>query len=238
MGSFDYYDYAYDYPFAEPAVEGAVGSILVFLLVFYLLMMAFAITTYVLQSLGVYTIAKRRGIHNPWLSWIPVANMWILGSISDQYQYVAKGCVRNRRKVLLGLSIATVAAVIPMYISIFAAMFSEAAGAMNSDVVLGGALVTMMLTYVVILVLAIILAVFQYIALYDLFASCDPGNAVLYLVLSILLGVVLPFFIFACRKKDLGMPPRKPAQQPIPAALEETPQIERAPEQVPEETEE
>ena len=56
--------------------------------IFYLLCIFAAwgigIGAYVLWSLGVYTIAKRRGIRKPWLSWIPVGNLWILGSISDQ----------------------------------------------------------------------------------------------------------------------------------------------------------
>ena len=53
----------------------------------------FSVVTYVLTSLGLYTMAKRRMINHPWLSWVPVANMWILGSLSDQYRYVARGQV-------------------------------------------------------------------------------------------------------------------------------------------------
>ena len=61
---------------------------------------------YILQAWALYTIAQRRGINKPWLAWIPVVNVWILGSISDQYQYVVKKQVKNKRKVLLGLNIA------------------------------------------------------------------------------------------------------------------------------------
>ncbi len=42
-----------------------------------------SIVSYVLFSLGLYTVAKRRMINHPWLSWIPVANIWILGSLSE-----------------------------------------------------------------------------------------------------------------------------------------------------------
>lgn len=59
-------------------------------------------------------------------------------------------------------------------------------------------------------IISIVLMVFQYIALYDLFCSCNPENSTMFLVLSILFGVARPFFIFADRNKDLGMPPRKP----------------------------
>lgn len=230
-----YYNYEYDFSSgAASAAEGVAGFMLVFMLVFYLLIFAFAIVTYILNALGMYAIAKRRGIHHPWLAWIPVADMWLLGSISDQYQYVAKGRVRSRRKVLLGLTIGMFASLVPMFFSAVAAAVSAAAGSAASDAMLGASVAVVLLTYFVLIVLAIILAVFQYIALYDLFASCDPGNAVTYLVLSIFLGVVLPFFVFICRNKDYGMPQRKSvhpiqpvsAPQDTPVAIPEPAEVE------------
>lgn len=213
----------YEYS-CTPMDEGiaAVGVIALIVVLFYLLMFAFLILTYVLQSLGMYTIAKRRGIHKPWLAWIPVGNMWMLGSISDQYQYVVKGRVRNRRKTLMGLTIAIYALMIPVYaLYIMMIIFSVA----SPETVTGEGMVAygllIVLLALVMMVVAIVAAVFQYIALYDLFVSCDPGNAVMYLVLSIFINVTLPFFMFACRKKDLGMPPRKavtpvqPTWQPV-----------------------
>ncbi len=74
------------------------GFAIAFYLIYVLFMLMVYGGTYVLQALSLYSIAKRRGIGKPWLSWIPVANTWILGSISDQYQYVVKGKVRNKRK--------------------------------------------------------------------------------------------------------------------------------------------
>ena len=41
---------------------------------------------YVLQALGLYTIAKRRGIARPWLAWVPVGSVWIMGSIADDFK--------------------------------------------------------------------------------------------------------------------------------------------------------
>ena len=69
--------------------------------------MALVIATYVLTALSYYTVACRRGLKNPWLAWIPVANLWLLGSISDQYRYVVKGEYKSKRKILLGLGIAS-----------------------------------------------------------------------------------------------------------------------------------
>ena len=51
--------------------------------------------------------------------------------------------------------------------------------------------------------------VFWQIALYDLYSSCNPRNNVLFLVLGIIFVFLVPFFIFACRNKEEGMPPRR-----------------------------
>jgi len=51
--------------------------------------------------------------------------------------------------------------------------------------------------------------VIRYIAMYDLYTSCNPQNNVLFLVLSIFFTVTEPFFLFFIRNKDEGMPPRR-----------------------------
>ena len=66
------------------------------------------ILSYVLTALALYTIARRRGISNPWLAWLPVADTWLLGSLSDQYRYVARGQEKHKRIWLLALNIAMV----------------------------------------------------------------------------------------------------------------------------------
>ena len=72
-----------------------------------------------------------------------------------------------------------------------------------------GLLITVLGTSLVTSVLAIVLVVFEYIALYDVFKSCEPSNAVAFLIISILFQIALPILLFVSRKKDLGMPPRK-----------------------------
>ena len=216
------YEFYYDYSYTgvDSTLEGIGGFLLVFVLLFYFLTFAFAIVTYVLHALGMYTIAKRRGIPNPWLSWIPVGDVWILGSIADQFQYVAKNRVRNRRKVLLGLTLGMWS----MILLAVTGLVLAGIGSMTGDALAGAGVAIMLLAYLAILVMAVILAVFQYIAYYDLFSSCDPGSAVLYLILSIFLGVVLPFCVFSSRNKDLGMQPPKPVQpQMIPQPAPYTP---------------
>ena len=63
------------------------------------------IATYVLSSMALYTLASRRRIEKAWLSWVPVLNVWIVGSLSDQYRYVVKGQYKSKRKSLLILNL-------------------------------------------------------------------------------------------------------------------------------------
>ena len=222
MGGFDY---PYQYEFEMDIIPEATGfSALGVFLVLYLLIMffttAFSLVCYVLQSYGLYTIANRRGIRNSWLAWVPIGNVWILGSISDQYQYVAKGKVKNRRKLLLGLNIGLVVATVGWFIAILAS-------ALMSESVANGVItfvLIMLLGYLAFLTMVVIATVYMYLCCYDLYNSCNPSNGVLFLVLSIIFSVTLPFFIFACRKKDLGMPPKKkPAPQPVIEIVAEEP---------------
>ena len=210
--------------------------------VFMLIVLAAGIAMYILQSVGMYTIAKRRGIHHPVLAWVPIANMWILGSISDQYRYVVKRKIRNRRNVLLGLLIATYALLLVFAGVMVAAVLSgtlDMSGPAQFSIAfgMGGG----MLIYLAAWVISVIATVFMYLAYYDLFASCNPSNAVLFLVLGIFFNILLPVFIFICRKKDEGMPPRRiqvpvapwsPVQTGVPVIaepVEEVPIQEQAP---------
>ena len=64
-----------------------------------------SLAAYVLQAIGLYTIAKRRGIPHAWLAWVPVGCVWILGSISDDFKRRTTGRPHNKRKLLAALSV-------------------------------------------------------------------------------------------------------------------------------------
>ena len=220
---------------ADSAISG-VGVIGLFYLLYVLIVSAVGIGSYVLQGISFYSIASRRGIKHAWLSWLPVGSVWILGCISDQYQYVVKRQVKNKRKIMLGLSIAVLALSL-LVLTLCGVLIVNAVGSdygYTSEVQLAGSLLVsvfgMLAASVVMSGLTIALTILQYICLYDLYTSCEPSNNVTYLLLSIFLGFLLPILLFVCRNKDLGMPPRKvaPAQIPVePAAWQPTqPQTE------------
>lgn len=194
------------------------ATFMIVYLVFFLLLYAYSILAYILGSLGMYTIAMRRGIHHPWLAWIPYGSDWILGSIADQYQYVTKGKVTNRRKVLLGLIIAMSALLLVILVAFVALMVTAIGSEFNtavdeSQMILPAIL--LLVAYLAMMIISIIITVYQYVCYYDLFQSCNPDSSVTFLVLGIFFSFLLPFFVFGLRKKDFGMPPRKPVE-PVP----------------------
>ncbi len=211
------YEYVY---MMEDVLEGVLGA--------FSFSSTFSLVAYVFSALAVYTIAQRRGIQKAWMAWVPVLNLWILGSISDQYRYVVKGQIRNKRKVLLGLSIANllIGIALTVYMVILAAQamqmafwgpFSETLG-----MKLMGKAFSVVLMASPMLVISLVALVFRAIALYDLYTSCEPDNKVLYLVLSLIPAIsqiTQPLFLFLCRNKDEGMPPRR--QDPAEEVYEE-----------------
>ena len=188
---------------------------------------------YVLLAIGLYAIAKRRGIHHPWMAWVPVLNVWILGSIADQYRYVTKGQVRNSRKALIALEILKFLAAIAGIIAIIICVMQMVSNISRWEMMEGrqllnemlGILVPVLIAFGVWAVISLIKLVVTTVAYHDLFASCDPKNKVLFVVLGLLIGILMPVFVFSSREKDLGMPARKAAQPEVEVIppVEETP---------------
>ena len=163
---------------------------MVFALIVYVwILILFYLPGYVLTGLGLYAIGTRRGIEQPWRAWVPGVNLWLIGCISDQYQAIVVGKQKYKRLYLLGFLLAEI---------LLTAVMVLATGGHQR----------MLFQILSILQIAVVLtlAVIGYVALYDVYRSCNPRRAELYQVLSILFPVTVPVFLFLCRKKDLGFP--------------------------------
>lgn len=184
---------------------GGIGSVL-------------GMVSYVFCALSVYTIARRRCIKKPWLAWVPVANVWILGSLSDQYRYVVKGQVKNKRRVLLTVTLLQFILSLVAYGWVVTSMINVASQILNGApedalmrLMLNG-LGEGLLLSIPSLILSVAALVLEMMALYDVYTSCEPENNVLYLILSIVPGIsqiTKPLFLFLCRNQEGGMPPRR-----------------------------
>ena len=208
----------------DGAATGIAGVMLGIFIIVYLLLLAWGIVSYVLGSVGMYRIAKHRGIHHAWLAWVPVGNAWLLGSIADHYQYIAKQKTTYRRRVLLILN------AVAMGCGFLLGLVTGLAESFYTDSAVGVLMIALtVIASLAVFGVAIANTVFCYIAYYDLFRSCRPNSAILFLVLSIVFSVTLPVFVFACSSTDHGMPPRQvvrpvtqiPDPQPVQPPVEE-----------------
>lgn len=205
--------YEYSYMIEEALGTGLISGLPSMLL---------GIAAYVLSSMALYSIAKRRGLNNPWLAWVPVVNCWILGSLSDQYRYIVKGENKSKRKVLLTLNIINsclclvmIVVAIVMTVNLVKIAMTGANEMAILSAVMGPVMGVAGLSLPV-LGVAIAYAIVYYMALYDVYKSLDPSNCVMFLVLSIIFNVTEPFFLFFNRHKDLGMPPRRQEARYVP----------------------
>lgn len=201
------YQYSYAYSDGYPALVSVLGMVI------QLLTTVWGVAMYAAVSYTYYSIAQRRAISKPWLAWIPVVRSWVLGSISDQYRYVVRAEVKSKRKLLLILdilgTILKIAFAVLAFAVVAAAMIMPylgrhpAYGNLQQLILLFGGVT---LAFVAV---GIIYLIVYYIALNDLYRSCDPRNSTAFLVVSILFPVVKPFLLFFGCKKDDGMPPRR-----------------------------
>ena len=189
--------------FAFAAVFGVIG----------LISLGLGLVMYIFLSLSLFALAKRRGIRAPGLAWIPIGGTrWILGSLSDQYASLTGAKLRCSRHILLWGELVLTAAAIPLLVFAIQLLTATLAG---QDVTMQ--LMQLNGVQTLLNLASIALSVMIYIALYKVYKSCDPKHAVLFLVLSIIFNITLPFFVFACRNKDLGMPqPDGGEEEPLP----------------------
>lgn len=226
--------YGYDYGSSAFFDEGLAEGMGTFFLIYFgfmgIILLA-SIVVYVLQSIGLMTIAKNRGIKKPWLAWIPYASTYLLGKVSDDIN-LRQGKQTSHRKLLLGLLIAieaigVVVGIVAFIVGFFAGM--NAAYTYNDEMTLVGGLMAVLIVSILfllaIIVLAIVYTVFYYIALYNILKTYSPNYAVLILVLTLLVfSPLASIFLFVIRNKQpvapvvyyQPAPPVQPAYQPAP----------------------
>lgn len=183
-----------------------------------------ALVFYVLQALALYNIAKRRGLENAWLAWIPVGNDWMLGAVADHYQRITKGKNKKKRVWLLGLNLAlvavTVVCVVLMIVMIVSTVMNVAELSSTEEMlemIVGniGLVLVFVLFALAVSGLSIALTVLRWVAMYDVFQSCDPHYAQSYFWVSLLVSLLLlkgteSVFLLVCSQKDYGMIPLAP----------------------------
>lgn len=217
MYNYDYY-YPYDGFFDNSTVSDFAGIFAGLLVIFAFLLfvsLAYVVVFYIFNAIGLYNIAKNRGMKNPYLAFIPIANSYYLGKISDDIDRTMNKKSSNAVLILafeISCLVLSIVSTVTSAVSSLAGMY--------------GFLGVALLLYMLALAAAIAYSVFVYISLYKIYKEYVPEKAVLFEVLSVLFDIHA-FFLFAIRNKKSGyqkwveqQAAAQAAQQPEPEHIE------------------
>jgi len=157
---------------------------------------------HIFYAVGLFTIAKRRELRHSGLAFVPVANLWLFGLAADQYDIITTGRNMKLRHFTLWFGIAF-AVCYTVYLVYYLDFLNTLFETFSFGSVVPSA--SLMILMLIMMLLAIAYAVFYYIALYKIYRSASPENAVVLLVLSIFFSIIIPFVLFAIRKSDKGL---------------------------------
>ena len=173
-----------------------VGAVLVVAL-------AFSLALFLLKGYSFYTLARYRGLRSSWLSWIPVGQDWIRGSLADQYKYLTAGRNQSRRYYLTMLSAACLVLKVAATVVVLRNLTLALAGLghpnfghhpYNSEAALIQMVLTMGGLGLVTTCALIAHTVLHHMCMYDVYRSCEPKNAMAMLLLGVFFGALEPFF--------------------------------------------
>lgn len=184
-------------------------GLVVFFIVLYIVLFAGVIVNYILTSLSLHTIAKRRLISKPWLAWIPVASVWTVGSIADDYD-ARMNINRKWRVVLLTLTLVFYAVFMIMYIAMFVMVFSfvmehQIVSPLPEEVV--AFVIPISLFVTVISVVGMALSICTYICMFKIFESTVSHKALKYFLLSMFVPFASAICLFLSRNQGYSNTP-------------------------------
>ncbi|MCK5129416.1 MAG: hypothetical protein KAQ68_06175 [Clostridiales bacterium] len=170
-----------------------VGFVAVMIVVLFFVF-AISLVIYILHSIGLYRLAKNKGMDNAWLAWIPIGNYYILGAVSKQSAYM-----KNKvPKVEVILPIVGAVYVALSFVPAILNTINSFSGYSYNNL-LGMGISTLLITFLGLCFTAFITFVY-----YHIYKTYEPNNAVLYTILSVF---SLSFiFIFVIRNKQPVLP--------------------------------
>lgn len=163
---------------------------------------------YLLESIGVYKMAKSAEIKNPWLAFIPVANGWVFGTLAEKYK--KKNGTKSARfgiilPVLEGIVLIEAIALTIFTVISIKEITGYALDAVNTSSEMAPeqfmSLIPVIILYFALMAVAIAYAVVFFIALWRVYSSFDKPNATLYIVLSVVFTISVPIILFIIRNR-------------------------------------
>ena len=179
----------------------------IFLALYYMFVFAVSLATYLLQAFAIFKMAKNMGYNNPWLAFIPFANVYMFGKVAETYIKSDGRPSAKFSKILLTLQIILMAILVLLVVLIVMILFIEATGTYflspEIETLAASAMVLpLILAIFAMLGVAIAYAIINYVALWRIFALYNYKNATLFLVLTLFVGVLTPIFLFVLRNKE------------------------------------
>ena len=165
--------------------------------VLFIVIGGLCLTDYILSSLCLMRLAKRRGLTAPWLSWIPVANIWLAGSLVDEYD-LRQGKITRWRTALTALMTITLVLIVLYIVELLkmAIIADDTYYAENLGLALRA------------LVIAIAMAGAStatkgctMVCLYKVYESTVPEKALKYFLISLLVPLGQPICLYRCSNK-------------------------------------
>lgn len=184
-------------------------TIVLVVLVVCFLMMGLVLAMYILQSLGLYQIADRRRIANPWLAWLPIGNLWIFGSIVD-HQSRLRGEDRKWRILLPVLDVIAYVGLMLVYIFMIAVVIilgiETADGSDPRVETMLGFFIGLFVLYFVLMLVVTAVTSCQMVCFYKIYEELVPEKALKYFLLSILVPLAGGICLMKCAKSPIGVP--------------------------------
>ncbi len=189
-------------------------------LIFYCLVMVCAAYAYVFVSLGGQRMARKVGMSNPWMFWIPCANVYAMGNLADTQASLCEGKNTTYRKKMLTWTIVVACAAIPWAIAYTVFMVAAAANGLLDE---NGVLITLdgaslepligptlflLAVSLVFLALYIVYVVIYYKTLYRIYKLYAPDGAAGLVVLSVFVSVAIPAVFLKLSEREPVLPPR------------------------------
>lgn len=188
-------------PFIFPTI--AFGA--VFWLIAVGVATALGLAMYALNGVGVSAMAKKLGVAHPNGAYVPFYRYKILGDVAEAATLRNPGAKRRKYgKILFGLLIGYFAAFLLFFVVFFvifaiAIASSDVAPLSSGDAFSGLALLLTILVciavYIGLMVVAVLLTVFNYMAYYHIYRCFSPEYAVLWLLLTIFVPASAPILM-------------------------------------------
>lgn len=159
----------------------AFGPMLGVIISMYAVMFLFAIAMYVMNAIALMRMAKRTGVRNGWLAFIPIGDIYLLGRISD---------AGKRKRIRTKMLMTTIIVFAVLYAVLIAVLVGAIVSAPMSDTIPDMFIAPLFGTLALSFIAAVCLTVFEYIAYYYICENFGGSSGIGYFV-----GILLGYFI-------------------------------------------